>query len=82
MKTNQHSIKLDIEESQCIEMKSLRLLKKFLIVTTYQKLTKIAPKFLLELSPVLKILMIDQNNTSPQKSAVSDGQSCDAVSDK
>ena len=65
MRSNQHSIKFEIEDNQCIEMKSLRLLKKFLIVTSYQKLARISPKFLLELSPVLKILQIDQNHASP-----------------
>ena len=59
MKANQHSLSYEIDDSHTIDMKTLRLLKKFLIVTTYQRLSQICPKFLLELSPVLKILKID-----------------------
>jgi hypothetical protein len=59
MKANQHSMAFEIDDSHSIDMKTIRLLKKFLIVTTYQKLSVICPKFLLELSPVLKILKID-----------------------
>ena len=62
----------EIDDSHCIDMKTLRILKKFLIGTTYEKLSLICPKFLLELSPVIKILKIEEWTV--------DGESCDAVS--
>jgi hypothetical protein len=63
MKRNQHSIKLDIDDSQMIEIKALRLLKKYLMVTPYKQVSIVAPKFLTELSSVIKNLEIDPSKS-------------------